>query len=267
MRPPLVITPTHFYPVEAGLAAADPIRQDLYPWYVRQMLAGHAVVASTLDDLPAEAAIDRENTRLLGIQSNLTLPLAVGGEPPIGALGLNTMRTQRDWSDEMVKRLQLVAQVFTNALARRRADDALRTSEARYAAAADLDGLGYYDVDFEKGAAFVDDRFRDLCGIPADRQQGLQPVEFWVERLHPDDRGRVLDQRQQLHDGRLASPRRRVPLPASSAGREVVRSHGPRRQARRQRAHHSSRTACSATSRRANGQRRRCGNRTRKSSD
>ena len=200
----LVITPTHFYPVEAGLAAADPIRQDLYPWYVRQMLAGHAVVASTLDDLPVEAAIDRENTRLLGIQSNLTLPLAVGGEPPIGALGLNTMRTQRDWSDEIVKRLQLVAQVFTHALARRRADEALRTSEARYAAAADLDGLGYYDVDFEKGAAFVDDRFRDLCGIPADREQGLQPVEFWVERLHPDDRGRVLDQRQQLHDGRLA---------------------------------------------------------------
>ncbi len=32
--------------------------------------------------------------------SNLTLPLAMGGEPPIGALGLNTLQEQRDWPDE-----------------------------------------------------------------------------------------------------------------------------------------------------------------------
>jgi PAS domain S-box-containing protein len=116
---------------------------------------------------------------------------------------LNTLRAERDWPDETVKRMQLVAQVFTNALARKRADEALRTSEARYAAAAELDGLGYYDVDFDGGSAFVDDRFRELCGLPADREQGLQPVEFWLERLHPDDRPRVLELRRQLHDGRL----------------------------------------------------------------
>ena len=101
--------------------------------------------------------------------------------------------------------MQLVAEVFANALARKRADEALRTSEARYAAAADLDGLGYYEVDFDQGSAFVDDRFRDLCGLPADREQGLQPVEFWMERLHPDDRPRVLELRRQLHDGRLGT--------------------------------------------------------------
>ncbi len=50
---------------------------------------------------------------------------------------------------------------------------------------------------------YVDDRFRDLCGIPPDREQGLQALQFWMEHLHPDDRPRVLDQREQLHDGRL----------------------------------------------------------------
>jgi signal transduction histidine kinase len=28
-------------------------------------------------------------------------------------------------------------------------------------------------------------------------------VEFWIEHLHPDDRGRVLGQREELHEGRL----------------------------------------------------------------
>ena len=41
------------------------------------------------------------------------------------------MRTQRDWSDELIQRLRLVGQVFANALLRRRAEEALRASETR----------------------------------------------------------------------------------------------------------------------------------------
>jgi two-component system, NarL family, sensor histidine kinase UhpB len=86
---------------------------------------------------------------------------------------------------------------------RRRADEALRASEARLVFCADLAGLAFYLVDFAEGAAYADDRLRDLCGIPADRERGLQALEFWMEHLHPDDRQRVLDLRRQLHDGRL----------------------------------------------------------------
>ena len=52
------------------------------------MLAGRMVALSSLEELPAEAAVDRETARLVGIKSNLTLPLAVGGEPPVRRPGL-----------------------------------------------------------------------------------------------------------------------------------------------------------------------------------
>jgi PAS domain S-box-containing protein len=81
--------------------------------------------------------------------------------------------------------------------------EALRTSEARLAAGVDLAGLAFYEVDYREGVAYVDDRFRELCGLPPDREQGLQPLEFWIDRLHPDDRSRVLEAREALHDGRL----------------------------------------------------------------
>jgi PAS domain S-box-containing protein len=294
------------------------------------MRAGRMVVVSSLDEMPEEAAVDRESARRLGIKSSLCLPLSVGGEPPVGALAFNTLRAQRDWPDVLVNRLHLVAQIFANALARRRADLALRDSEevgrvtfeqaaagiahvgtdgtflrvneklcaivgypreellqltfqdithpddletdlnhvrrvlageiktysmekryirkdrslvwvnltvslvrtpsgeprhfisvvqditehkraeeafrasdARLAAAADLAGLAFYEVDFDQRVAFIDDRFRDICGVPLDREEGLQPLEFWIEHLHPDDRERVMDQRRQMHDGRL----------------------------------------------------------------
>jgi GAF domain-containing protein len=67
----------------------------------------------------------------------------VGGEPPVGALGFNALRVARDWPDALVKRLQLVAQVFTNALARRRHELSLRQSRERLAAGADLAGLAF----------------------------------------------------------------------------------------------------------------------------
>ena len=187
----------------SGTGAARAVAPEQFPWYHEQMVAGRVVCWSSLEDLPAEAAVDRESCILFGVKSNLCVPLALTGEPPVGVLGYSTLRAERHWPTELVQRLQLVAQVFTNALARRRADEVLRKSEARYAAAADLDGLGYYEVNFDERTAYVDDRFREICGLPADRLEGLQPLEFWMERLHPDDRQRVLDERRQLHDGTL----------------------------------------------------------------
>ena len=119
---PDLVIPTHVYPRPDGQRSFDPLSQESYPWVVSQMRAGCTVAVSGLDELPEEAAVDRESARRSGIMSNLCLPLLAGGGPPVGALAFNTLRVRRHWSSELVKRLQLVAQVFTNALVRKRAD-------------------------------------------------------------------------------------------------------------------------------------------------
>jgi two-component system, LuxR family, sensor kinase FixL len=77
------------------------------------------------------------------------------------------------------------------------------TTEARLAAGTELAGLGYYEIDYGKRTCFLDDRFRELCGVPPDLQQGLEPVQFWMEHVHPSDLQHLLDERQKLHDGRI----------------------------------------------------------------
>jgi C4-dicarboxylate-specific signal transduction histidine kinase len=77
------------------------------------------------------------------------------------------------------------------------------TTEARLAAGTELAGLGYYEIDYGKRTCFLDDRFREICGVPLDTQQGLEPLQFWMEHVHPGDLQHLLDERQKLHDGRF----------------------------------------------------------------
>jgi PAS domain S-box-containing protein len=111
--------------------------------------------------------------------------------------------TTRTFERDSSGRATRVAGVLQDITEQKRAEWELRQREARLAAAAELAGLGFYDIDFGEGRAFVDDRFRDLCGIQPDALHDLQAVDFWMEHLHPDDRARVLDVRRQMHSETL----------------------------------------------------------------
>ena len=178
------LTLTHFYSSQEDLL--PPMRgmsaQEYFPWLQQEMLAGRIVAASSLEDLPETASLDRDNLRLFGVKSNLTVPLSVGGSSPVGALGFNTTRAERDWPDALVKRLQLVAQVFANALARKRADEALRESEERLALAADSAEAGLWILDYASGVFWVTDRARAIFGYSPDEVITMERLEASVHR-------------------------------------------------------------------------------------
>jgi len=80
----------------------------LFPWTLEQLMAGRTIHIST-ENLPPEAARDREVRRLFGIKTNLSFPLMPGGGPLIGALSFNYTKEDRAWPEDLVRRLQLVA--------------------------------------------------------------------------------------------------------------------------------------------------------------
>jgi formate hydrogenlyase transcriptional activator len=144
-------TLTHLYSAKEGPLPPGQLSQKDFPWVRQQLAAGQIVVVVSLDKLPPEASRDQETSRQLGIKSNLSLPLSVGGGPPIGAFCLNTTRAERDWPDALVKRLQLLAQIFTNALARKRAEKDLRESEERLSLATASAEVGLWVLDCRTG--------------------------------------------------------------------------------------------------------------------
>jgi formate hydrogenlyase transcriptional activator len=122
---------THFFSAVPTTAPYGQMVEDQFPWYREQMLLGRAVNISSLNELPAGAEVDRETMLRLGVKSNLCLPLSVGGAPTIGMIGLSSLGKEREWQQALVKRLQLVAQVIANALARKRADEERQRMEVQ----------------------------------------------------------------------------------------------------------------------------------------
>jgi len=126
-REPGVVLLTHINQPQGGLQYPQQSNaRDFFPWTTQKVLGGETVTITKMSDLPPEAARDRESYGLYGTKSVVVVPLSVGGGPPFGLLTFAVMREERDWPETVVKGFRLIAQVFANALARKRADEQLK---------------------------------------------------------------------------------------------------------------------------------------------
>jgi PAS domain S-box-containing protein len=112
--------------------------KDQFPWITDQLRQGLTLKWARIpDDMPEEAAKEKEYAARLGVKSGLNIPVRMGGSV-ICAITFTSLATYRDWPDAMVARLRLVGEIFAAAVERKRADaerkradEALRESEAR----------------------------------------------------------------------------------------------------------------------------------------
>lgn len=126
---PDILMMTHLYRPDGGPPVPERMAaSEYFPWSLQKMIANEAIILSSLQDAPVEAARDVEVCRQLGIKSTLAIPMATGEGPTFGAVGFNLMKKERSWAKLVVRRLQLIAQIFAHALARKRSDELLCAS-------------------------------------------------------------------------------------------------------------------------------------------
>ena len=127
---------THAYAAPGVKPALAVVGNEELPWIVSKITDAESVAAARVDDLPEGAVKDKAFLKRLGFKSILYLPLRVGGEI-LGLLGVASLRAERAWPAEVVRGLELAADVFANAIARRRSDCALRAAEEKWQATFD----------------------------------------------------------------------------------------------------------------------------------
>ena len=113
---------THWWsrPEFPPLPQIDP--KGTYPWAYKKLDAGESFWFSHVEELPAEAARDVESLRKYHTKSSSGFPLSAG-EKVFGAVTFTALKHECEWTDILLGRLRLVAEIFSNALARKLAEE------------------------------------------------------------------------------------------------------------------------------------------------
>ena len=92
------------------------LSSNLFPWVYEKIIKRHEVVSfTTRDELPSEAAVDKQTYEGLEIRSALNIPLPLGAALDY-IISINTVRKKRVFPEEYIPRLRLLGEVLVNTL-------------------------------------------------------------------------------------------------------------------------------------------------------
>lgn len=95
-----------------------------YPWGKSQIGKCRDICIPSVQNMPREAGAERELLLSLGVKSVVAVPM-VYGDRLVGFIGLDSVRSERQWTQHEIKLLKLTSDIFTNAIMRKRAEESI----------------------------------------------------------------------------------------------------------------------------------------------
>jgi formate hydrogenlyase transcriptional activator len=170
------------YPVGAPIPVA------VVPWMSKQLAElREPFFFRALEELPEEAAADRQFCESIGVRSGLYIPIAALKSSEY-SIGISSSRSGAACPEEYIPRVRLLGELFVNALERSRGELALSESKDRLTLAAAAAEAGLWIMNLEEGLVWATQKLRDLLHFVADESV---PFGHFLEAIHADDRERV----------------------------------------------------------------------------
>lgn len=152
------------------------------PVFIEQILCGEVVHVPSIESLPPGATLEAAELRYQEIRSLILVPMTTRGIT-MGFLGFDSVRTERAWSDEIIRLLTFVGQIFVNALERRRTLMELREREIQYRRIFEATSDGLVITDAETGIVLeANPAMCRMHGYDYEEFIGLHRTDF----IHPD---------------------------------------------------------------------------------
>jgi diguanylate cyclase (GGDEF)-like protein/PAS domain S-box-containing protein len=156
-----------------------------FPWTSEQLLKLQQVTIS-IDDLPPEAAAEREAFKRAGNHSIVVVPMIYNREF-LGALGVAS-GVPHTWTEEAASLLRICGEIFVNALQRHRAEAALRGSEQRHRLLFESNVAGVYRTTIDGRIIECNDAMAGILGYSS-REELMQHSarDLYQDPSHRDE--------------------------------------------------------------------------------
>jgi signal transduction histidine kinase len=172
-------TTAHSWAIEEWMDVGE------FPWMTAQLQQGDVVNFLPIDDLPDEAAVDRQSYLMHRVKPQVAVPLLMGGTV-VGGLVFSTVGTGRAKSAELIQQLHLLGEVFANVLSRKQRE--IETLRLRQ----DLTHIGRVSALGELTASLAHELSQPLTAILSNAQT--------AQRLLPADAPNLQEVREILAD-------------------------------------------------------------------
>jgi len=147
-----------------------------FPWMTARLQCGEVINWSQVEELPDEAAVDRQSYLVNRVKPQVAVPLLVSGIV-VGGLIFSTVGPERAKSEELIQQLQLLGEVFANALSRKQSElEALRLRQ-------DLTHIGRVSALGELTASLAHELSQPLTAILSNAQAAQRLIDADVVEL------------------------------------------------------------------------------------
>ncbi|MGA1791142.1 MAG: PAS domain S-box protein [bacterium] len=152
-----------------------------FAWSMKKIHNLEMIHIPSVAHLPAEAEAEKMELLAHGIKSLVSVPIVFGGKC-IGMLGFDSIKTEREWPEEILSLLKIMGNMISNLLDRKQKEEALNDREEKYRNVVEnsSDGICIVQDDHVK---FVNQQSINLIGYSAEE---LTDTPF-INYIHPDE--------------------------------------------------------------------------------
>ena len=154
-----------------------------FDWWMEHLESGRPIHVADVSRMPDEAAPEREQLAAQDIKSVVVVPMLRGCRP-VGFVGFDSVRTTKQWTNDSIDLLTLVASVFFNALERQRSGRQLRASEEKYRGVVNRISEVLFQTDPEGRWTFLNPSWERITGFTVEDSLGARAMEY----VHDQDR-------------------------------------------------------------------------------
>ncbi|MGE5197023.1 MAG: diguanylate cyclase [Deltaproteobacteria bacterium] len=170
---------------------------DALEWGSRKLKNHEVVHIPRVEDLPAEAAAEKELCLKHSLKSLLIVPMVYNGSL-IGFLGFSSLRGEKYFPDEDIALLRIGAEVFVNIIERRQAEEALRENEETSRLfLQNFQGIAFKSVISFRKLLFLSGAVTKMTGY--NEEEFLSGAVKWKQIIHPDDLAKVQETIDKIH--------------------------------------------------------------------
>lgn len=155
------------------------------PWFTYKILTENVFYVPSVKDLPSEAELEKEHFKNQDIQSLIVIPLR-SGDSLTGFIGFASVRSKKEWSQDIIDLLRITGQTISSSLVRNKAERALKESEEKYRSLITNIPDVVWTTNSQGKTVFISQNIEEVYGYSADEICG-SCSGLWFERIHPDD--------------------------------------------------------------------------------